>query len=128
MTMAYWTVLVAILIPWLMAVVKKSPLVRRGEYNNNAPRADSLGLGSESQRAHWAEQNSYEILPGYIAAVMVAHFAGAEQRCIDAIALAFIASRIVYCLCYLKDWAMLRSIVWLAGLLCIVGLFVISAL
>jgi uncharacterized MAPEG superfamily protein len=80
-----------------------------------------------SQRAYWAEQNSFEILPAFIAAVLVAHFAGAEQVLVDQLAIGFIASRVLYSICYLMNWASLRSLVWMVGLLFIVGLFVISA-
>jgi uncharacterized MAPEG superfamily protein len=80
-----------------------------------------------SQRAHWAEQNSFEILPAFIAAVLVAHFAGAEQASVDLLAVGFVVSRVLYSICYLMNWASLRSLIWMAGLLFIVSLFVISA-
>lgn len=126
MTVAFWTLLVAIVFPWLMAFIKKSALARNGTYNNSAPRAQSENLQGVSQRALWAEQNSFEILPGYIAAVIVAHMAAANQDIVDLLALVFIASRALYALCYLMNWAALRSLVWTAGLGCIVGLFAIS--
>jgi uncharacterized MAPEG superfamily protein len=127
MTIAFWTLLVAIAFPWLMAFIKKSSLATDGTYNNSAPRTQSEKLQGLSQRALWAEQNSFEILPGYIAAIIVAHIAGANQAYTDLLALLFIASRALYALCYLMNWATLRSIVWTAGLACIVGLFVISS-
>ena len=83
MTIAFWTILAAIALPWLMAVLKKSPLAVSGKYSNRAPRAMQPKLEGLSQRAHWAEQNSFEILPAFVAAVLVAHLAGAEQMLID---------------------------------------------
>jgi uncharacterized MAPEG superfamily protein len=127
MTIAFWTLLAAIVLPWIMAAIKKSRVAQRGEYNNAAPRTIDPKLEGLYKRAQWAEKNSFEILPGYVAAVIVAHLAGAEQDCIDILALVFIASRVLYCVCYLKNWALLRSAIWFVGLLCIVGLFVISA-
>ena len=126
MTVAFWTLLVAIVFPWLMAFIKKSSLASNGAYNNSAPRAQSEKLHGVSRRALWAEQNSFEILPGYIAAIVVAHMTGANQAYIDLLALLFISSRALYAQCYLMNWATLRSIVWVAGLGCIVGLFAIS--
>jgi uncharacterized MAPEG superfamily protein len=125
MTVAFWTLLIAIALPWLMAVIKKSDLASNGKYNNSAPRAGLENLQGVSQRASWAEQNSYEILPAYIAAVVVAHLAAAFQPHIDLLAILFIASRVLYILCYLMNWATLRSIVWMLGLMCIVGFFAI---
>jgi len=127
MTIAFWAILAAIALPWLMAALKKSPLAVSGKYSNRAPRAMQPKLEGLSQRAHWAEQNSFEILPAFVAAVLVAHLAGAEQMLIDQLAIGFIVSRVLYSICYLTDWATLRSLVWTAGLLFIVGLFVISA-
>lgn len=127
MTIAFWTILAAIALPWLMAALKKSPLAVSGKYSNRAPRAMQPKLEGLSQRAHWAEQNSFEILPAFIAAVLVAHFAGAEQVLVDQLALGFVVSRVLYSICYLTDWATLRSLVWTVGLLFIVALFVISA-
>ena len=126
MTIAFWTLLAAIAFPWLMAVIKKSALASNGYYNNSAPRAGLENLQGVSQRALWAEKNSFEILPAYIAAVVVAHMAGAVQAYIDLIAILFITTRALYALCYLMNWATLRSIVWTLGLICIVSLFVIS--
>jgi uncharacterized MAPEG superfamily protein len=127
MTIAFWTILAAIALPWLMAVLKKSPMAASGKYSNRAPRAMQPKLQGLSQRAHWAEQNSFEILPAFIAAVFVAHFAGAEQATVNLFAVGFIASRVIYSICYLMNWASLRSVIWMVGLLFIVGLFVISA-
>ncbi|MFL2530489.1 MAG: MAPEG family protein [Porticoccaceae bacterium] len=127
MTIAFWTLLVAIAFPWLMAFIKKSSLATNGTYNNSAPRTQSKKLQGLNQRALWAEQNSFEILPSYIAAIIVAHMTGANQAYTDLLALLFIVSRALYALCYLMNWATLRSIVWIAGLACIVGLFVISS-
>ena len=128
MTIAFWTLLFAIMLPWLMALIKKTPSSLHGKYNNRAPRAGEQDLQGVSQRVSWAEQNSYEILPGYIAAIIVSYLVGAEQYCIDIFALIFIGSRILYCLCYIKDWPSLRSAVWVVGLLCIIAIFVMSAL
>jgi uncharacterized MAPEG superfamily protein len=127
MTIAFWTILVAIALPWLMAALKKSPLAANGKYSNRAPRAMQPKLEGLSQRAHWAEQNSFEILPAFIAAVLVAHFAGAEQATVDLLAVGFVVSRVLYSICYLTNWASLRSLTWMVGLLFIVSLFVISA-
>jgi len=38
----------------------------------------------------------------------------------------YITSRLLYIICYLADWAALRSLVWFAGLAIIVSFFVVS--
>lgn len=126
MTIAYWSLLVAIFMPWVLTMIAKTPAAKQGKYNNRAPRAFLAKLQGRSQRANWAQQNSFEILPGYIAAVIVAHLAGADQSSLDMLAVTFIASRILFAMCYLKDWATPRSLAWTVGVACIVGMFVIS--
>lgn len=126
MTIALWTILVAIFIPWVLTIIAKTPSARRGKYNNKAPRAFLNNLEGFSQRANWAQQNSFEILPGYAAAVIVAHITGAEQNILDLLAITFIVSRVLFAICYLRDWATLRSLVWTVGVACIVGMFIIS--
>jgi uncharacterized MAPEG superfamily protein len=126
MTIAYWTILVAILMPWVLAIIAKIPVAWRGSYDNNNPRILLASLKGRSQRANWAQQNSFEILPAYAAAVIVAHLAGAQQNFVDSLAVLFIVSRVLYAICYIQDWATLRSLVWAIGLACIAGLFVVS--
>jgi uncharacterized MAPEG superfamily protein len=126
MTIAYWTILIAIFMPWVLTIFAKTPAARKGKYNNSAPRDFLSQVDGYSQRAYWAQQNTFEILPGYLAAIIVAHLAGAEQSSIDGLAVTFIVSRIVYAICYLMDWATLRSLVWSVGVACILGLFFVA--
>jgi uncharacterized MAPEG superfamily protein len=60
--------------------------------------------------------------------VIVAYLAeNAELVTIDVLAVLFITSRLLYIICYLADWAILRSLVWFVGMGLIVSLFVVSA-
>ena len=79
------------------------------------------------QRAYWAQLNAFEAFPLFAAAVIIAHLAGGRQGTIDMLAVAFIGFRIIYTLAYLYDRPMLRSLVWSAGLFCVIGLFVAAA-
>jgi uncharacterized MAPEG superfamily protein len=45
---------------------------------------------------------------------------------IDVLAVLFITSRLLYIICYLADWALLRSIVWFVGMGLIVSFFFVS--
>jgi len=59
--------------------------------------------------------------------VLVADIVGnAEQVTQDVLGVMYITSRLLYIICYLADWAALRSLVWLAGLAIIVAFFVVS--
>jgi len=123
MTLAYWMVLAAGILPYFPIVVAKW----RPDYDNAAPRAGLERLGAMQQRAYWAHLNGFEAFPLFAAAVIIAHLARAPQHWIDGLALAFVVLRMGYTLLYIYNKPTLRSLVWTAGLLCVVGLFVISS-
>ncbi len=127
MTVALWCILIAILLPYVCTWVAKISGGFRLK-DNHDPRdfLDSLeGLG---RRAHAAQLNSFEVIPAFAAAVIVAHLAGnAELVTINVLSVLFITSRLLYIICYLADWATLRSLVWLVGIGLIVSFFVVSA-
>jgi uncharacterized MAPEG superfamily protein len=50
----------------------------------------------------------------------------AEQVTQDVLGVMYITSRLLYIICYLADWAALRSLVWFAGLAIIVAFFGVS--
>ena len=53
--------------------------------------------------------------------------AGAAQPGIDMLALGYVAARILYGIFYITDRSTLRSLAWVAGLGCIIVLFVTAA-
>ncbi len=80
-----------------------------------------------AKRAHAAQLNSFEITPAFAAAVIVAHLAGnAELVTINVLSVLFITSRLLYIICYLADWAILRSLVWFVGVGLIISFFFVS--
>lgn len=123
MTTAYWMILVAGLLPYWPTVASKW----RRSYDNAAPRAGVDRLPPRQQRAYWAQLNAFEAFPLFAAAVIIAHLAGGRQGTIDMLAIAFVGFRILYTLAYLYDRPLLRSLVWSAGLFCVIGLFVTAA-
>jgi len=115
MTIAYWCVLAAGLMPFLFTAIAKASA---GRYDNRDPRLWQAQLAGMPQRAHAAHLNSFEALPLFAAGVIIAHLAGVAQSRIDLLALAFIALRLGYGVCYLAGWATLRSLVWVLALAC----------
>ena len=128
MTIAYWCVLIALMLPYVSTVLAK---VTAGGFNpkhNHDPRAFLATAQGMAKRANNAQQNGFEIAPAFAAAVIIAHLVGgAEQGVLDQLAIAFVISRVLYTLCYIADWAALRSLVWFVGLVLIISLFVVSA-
>ncbi|MFW0757040.1 MAPEG family protein [Pseudomonas sp. H11T01] len=127
MTVAFWCVLIAILLPYLCASVAKYSGGKFGFRENHDPRAFLDNLEGLAKRAHSAQLNSFEVTPAFAAGVIIAHIAdNAELVTIDVLAVLFITSRLLYIICYLADWAMLRSLVWFVGLALIASFFVVS--
>ena len=126
MTTAYWCVLAAILMPYVWTGLAKFPS-GFGLRDNHHPREYLDQLQGMPKRAHWAQLNTFESIPGFMAAVIIAHQAAAPQDRIDAIAITYIVLRLLYGIFYMTDKAELRSLVWAASLGCVVALFVVAA-
>ena len=123
MTIAYWCVLAVILMPYIWTITAKSSAPK---FDNNNPR-DWLGkLEGRGARAHAAQLNSFEAMPGFIAAVIIAQLAHAPQHQVDILAMNFVVLRLFFGYLYIVDQATLRSVIWSLGLACVVALFVIS--
>jgi uncharacterized MAPEG superfamily protein len=123
MTFAYWMIFVAMFLPYLAVVLAKS-----GGIDNHAPRRDLASKTGWRQRADWAHQNHFEAFAPFAAAVIIAALSHVPQSKIDWIAGIFIGLRVLYTALYIADRAALRSIVWSLGFICILSLFVLSAL
>jgi len=127
MTAAFWCVLIAIFLPYLCTGVAKFSGGKFGPRQNHDPRAFLDTLDGFAKRAHSAQLNSFEVTPAFAAAVIIAHLAGtADRGTINVLAVLFITSRLLYIICYLADWAMLRSLVWAVGMALIASFFFVS--
>ncbi len=119
MTIANWCVLAACLLPIVTVGLAKggsATLARdAGRYDNNNPREWSAKLSGWRLRANAAQQNGFEALPLFIAAVVLAQQAHADQVRIDQLAVVFIAIRIVYVIAYLMNQGTLRTLIWAGG-------------
>ncbi len=124
MTIAFWCVLIAALMPFVLAGIAKAG---DRSFNNRRPREWYETVTGYRKRAWWAQQNSFEAFPLFAAAVIIAHVAGGSQSGVDILAILFIAARIAYATCYLADVHLIRSLAWLVGLGACIGLFVIAA-
>jgi uncharacterized MAPEG superfamily protein len=120
-TVAYWCVLIAVLLPLVCAGLAKSAgfgkARRDGGYDNHDPRAWLARQTDWQARANAAQANSFEALPFFIAAVLIAHQLGAPQTRVDILAVLFVTLRIIYIAMYVAGLANVRSLIWLLALL-----------
>ena len=125
MTLAYWCVLIAALLPLGCAAYAKKTARFNFARDNGSPRDFLARLEGRAARAHAAQQNGHEAFAPFAAAVIIAHATGnAQQGTINCLAVLFILLRLAFIYCYLNDRPSLRSAAWSGAMLCTVLLFV----
>ena len=120
MTLAYVCVVIAALLPIICAGIAKGGRFgqprSKGGYDNHDPRAWLAKQTGYRARANAAQANSFEALPLFIGAVLIAHQTHAAQALVDGLALGFIVLRVLYIGLYLADRNVARSLVWTLAL------------
>ena len=115
-TVAYWCVLAAALLPLACAWLAKAPGYgkrrKEGGFDNNDPRGWLARQTDWQARANAAQANSFEALPFFIGAVIIAHQLGAPQGRVDILALLFITLRVIYIAMYVAGLPTIRSAIW----------------
>ena len=129
-TVAYWCVFVAVLLPLVCAWLAKSGGFgkprREGGYDNHDPRAWMARQTDWHARANAAQANSFEALPFFMGAVIIAHQLRAGQTLLDILAFWFVTLRIFYIMMYVSDMPKARSMVWGAGFMVNIAIFFIG--
>ena len=119
-TVAYWCVLLAALLPLACAGLAKYKGLgksrKAGGYDNADPRGWLARQEGWVARANAAQANSFEALPFFIGAVVIAHQLGAFQTRLDILAVLFITLRIIYVVMYVADLPRTRSAIWTLAL------------
>ena len=129
-TVAMWCLLVAALSPILPATIAKwvgfKQKPSQGGYDNNNPRAWLAKQTGYAARANAAQMNTFEALPFFFTAVLLAHYLNAPQGTLDLLCIVWLILRSAYVMLYVADQASLRSTVWAAALgvniwICVLG-------
>ncbi len=98
-----------------------------GTLDNKNPRRQQAALEGAGARAQAAQANAWEALPFFTAAVVVAHLSGANPGKAATLSEIFVATRVLHPIFYVADLDVLRSLVFVVGFGCVVGLFLLSA-
>ena len=120
-----YLILTACLLPYVFAAIAKIAGGYTAKDNQN-PReflAKTTGLAA---RANAAQQNSFESLPLFLTAILMAEYMVVPEYFILRLGWAYIILRVIYGICYLSNWATLRSIVWFLSLLCPIFLLIVT--
>ncbi|MDR7096128.1 MAPEG family protein [Hydrogenophaga laconesensis] len=120
LTVAYWSVLAAALLPIACAWLAKSGMFskprREGGFDNQNPRDWLARQHDWRARANAAQANSFEALPLFIGAVIIAHQLGAAQIRLDILAFLFVVLRVLHIMMYVANMPTARSAVWTVAL------------
>ena len=126
-TVAHWCVLAAVLLPYACAYLAKyqgfGKPRSKGGFDNADPRGWLARQQGFSARANAAQANSFEALPFFIGAVIIAHQLGAPQTRIDILAVLFVTLRIIYIAMYVAGLPTARSAMWALAFLANLGIF-----
>ena len=128
MTYPFYCLFAAIIILYVSKVPLALAMGKEGRkgYDNRHPRDQQARLTGWGGRALSAHLNGFEITPVFAAAVITAHLFQADPWWSALWAAIFVASRVFYVVFYLADINMLRSAIWVAGLVSCIALFVLS--
>lgn len=125
MSIAYWCILIAALLPYVWIFFAK----RGPRYDNSDPRGWLVKQDNPRlQRANAAHLNAFEAFAPFAAGVLMAQAVGVEARMVAWLALAFVAFRILHGIFYLTNVHVLRSLSWFGGFACVLWLIVAAAL
>lgn len=119
------SMVVACLLPTIFAAAAKM-LGGFKVKDNEHPRAFLNNLTGAAARANAAQQNSYETLPVFLAAVVVALLFFVPLSIVAKLAWLYVILRLIYGLAYIGNWATFRSIIWALSMACPLLLFYLA--
>lgn len=95
-------------------------------YNNAMPRDFQATLEGKSRRAYFAHLNAFEVLPLFIAAVVISNLNQVSLNTIHGLISVNLILRTLYGFFYIYNLSTLRSLVWTGALTCNLALLILS--
>ena len=118
MSIPFWCVFISALMIYIARMPVGKAMKEQGGYNNHLPRQQQAQLTGYGARALAAHQNTIEAFMLFAVGVLMAHTTQTAGWLIDSLAVIFVIARVLYLLCYWRDLAWQRSLVWVVGLIC----------
>jgi uncharacterized MAPEG superfamily protein len=127
MTTPLTCLFIAMLLPYLARIPAATAMGRlEGGYDNNNPRGQQEILEGAGKRSVAAQNNSFEALIVFTAALFIASQREVNSTRLDQLCIAFIGARVLFIFFYLSDKATLRSSSWILGFACCVWIAVLQ--
>jgi uncharacterized MAPEG superfamily protein len=128
MTIPFWCLLIGLFLPFVLAGVGGYHRSRLpGGFDNSNPREQAKVLTGAGARAYAAQQNAWEALAVFTAAVLTAHVLDGDPARAAQLAIAWVVLRVLHAVCYLANWATLRSLVFTGAMVAAIWLFLLGA-
>src|SRR3546814_14855643 len=125
MAIAYWFILVAALLPYVLAFVAK----RGPRYDNHDPRGWLAKQGDpHAHRANAAHLNAFEAFAPFAAGVLMAQAAGVDPTLVATQPLIFFRLRVLPGPLYVTDLHLMRTFPWPPGSACVLCVIVAAPL
>jgi uncharacterized MAPEG superfamily protein len=121
MTIAFWCVFVAVLLPYVPLGLSARLL------DPKLPRKNVPNLEGLPARAYGAHLNAFEAFPPFAAAVIISHIVEGASATVNWVAVLFIVARLGHMGFYLADRQPPRSAAFLVGLAIVIVIFVQAA-
>ena len=120
MSIAYWCILSAALLPYVWVIIAKKGATHAD--NRNPREWINQQTNLRVQYANAAQLNAYEIFAPFAASVLMAQMAGVTAWHVTWVAVLFVCLRVLHGVFYLAGLHKMRSFVWILSLLCIIVL------
>ena len=127
MTVPFWCLFIGALLPYVWAFSRIPFLKEVGGPDNKEPRAQAEKLTGKGGRVVAAQANAWEALGVFAPAVIVNHLAGGDPGNATILCGVWVVARFLHGLFYIQDIDKGRSLMFLVGLVCVIGLFVGAA-
>jgi len=127
MTTPFICLFIAVLLPYFITAIGVYARIKApGGLDQKHPRQQAAQLEGFGSRAYAAQQNAWEALAVFTAAVVTAHLMQADPEKSALAAIVFIIARILHIPAYLSNQDKLRSLTFAAGFGCCIWLFVLA--
>jgi uncharacterized MAPEG superfamily protein len=116
-------ILLPIILTWITAYFRTSQL---GKIDNNNPRAQYAQLQGVGERLVAAQANTWESIIFYMASILAVYLAGVDPKYIVVPCITFVSCRVLYIAAYAANQGVLRSLIFIAGILCCFYMFYLA--
>lgn len=123
-----WALLAVVLLPYLARIPVARAMNQLGGYDNHLPREQQAKLQGLGARANAAHYNSFEALQLFLAAFAACVASGNTDSTMQWLAWLYVLCRVGFIGCYLADWALARSTVWMVGVIAVITMMIRAGL